>query len=148
HLDPVAKSVQTFLGLEDPYHDPGVAEFGLENSVFAVGSTFVEVISPVRDGTTAGRYLERRGGDGGYMAIFQVPDVSAARERIAAAGRWAAVLGCSADGARITLDEGRQEILFVSVEADRDEGISAVRVRLPGHGSGSQVVAGVRFDVS
>lgn len=66
----------------EPYHDPGVAEFGLRNSVIAVGDTFVEVVSPTRGGTTAGRYLERRGGDSGYMAIFQVPDMAAARRRI------------------------------------------------------------------
>ncbi len=46
--------------------------FGLQNAVFTAGDTFVEVVSPVREGTTAGRYLERRGGDTGYMAIFQV----------------------------------------------------------------------------
>jgi hypothetical protein len=54
--------------------------------VFAAGDTFVEVVAPVQAGTTAGRYLERRGGDGGYMAIFQVPDLAAARRRVAALG--------------------------------------------------------------
>lgn len=85
-LDPVAKGLQTAFGWPDPFHDPGVSEFGLVNSVFAAGDTFVEVVSPVRDGTTAGRYLERRGGDTGYMAIFQVDDVQEARGRAAAAG--------------------------------------------------------------
>jgi hypothetical protein len=69
-----------------PFHDPGVGEFGLTNAVFAVGDTFVEVVAPVRSGTTADRYLERRGGDGGYMAIFQVQDIAAARRRIAGLG--------------------------------------------------------------
>lgn len=36
----------------------------------------------MQEGTTAGRYLERRGGDAGYMAIFQVEDLPAARERL------------------------------------------------------------------
>src|SRR5216684_2508390 len=61
-----------------PFHDPGVGRFGLTNAVFAAGDTFVEVVAPAQPDTTAGRYLERRGGDGGYMAIFQVPDVAAA----------------------------------------------------------------------
>ena len=74
------------LGLDGPYRDPGVAEFGLENVVYAVGDTFLEVVAPTREGTTAGRYLERMGRDGGYMAIFQVPDVSAARRRAADLG--------------------------------------------------------------
>jgi hypothetical protein len=69
-----------------PFHDPGVGEFGLSNAVFEVGDCFVEVVAPVRPDTTAGRYLERRGGDCGYMAIFQVPDLYAAQGRLAGLG--------------------------------------------------------------
>jgi len=76
---------QTF-GWAPPFHDPGVGQFGLTNAVFAAGDTFVEVVAPVQPGTTAGRYLERRGGDGGYMAIFQVRDLAAARRRVAGLG--------------------------------------------------------------
>jgi hypothetical protein len=82
----VAAGLQQAFGWPPPFRDPGVAEFGLANAVFAVGDTFVEVVSPIRPGTTAGRYLQRRGGDGGYMAIFQVPDLAAARRRIAGLG--------------------------------------------------------------
>ena len=82
----ISDTLQSTFGWHDPFHDPGVGEFGLENSVFAAGDTFVEVVSPVQEGTTAGRYLDRRGGDGGYMAIFQVDDIVAARERAVAAG--------------------------------------------------------------
>ncbi len=78
----VAGQLQKAFGWDEPYHDPGVGEFGLRNAVFAAGDTFVEVVAPVEDGTTAGRYLERRGGDGGYMAIFQVPDLDRARRRL------------------------------------------------------------------
>jgi hypothetical protein len=59
------------IGIREPYADPGVGVFGLDNAVYEVGSDFLEVVSPHEDGTTAGRLLERRG-DGGYMAIFQV----------------------------------------------------------------------------
>jgi hypothetical protein len=82
----VAGGLSHAFGWAQPYHDPGVGQFGLTNAVFAVGDTFVEVVAPVQPGTTAGRYLERRGGDGGYMAIFQVPDLAAARRRIAGLG--------------------------------------------------------------
>ena len=58
------------LGLATPYRDPGVAEFGLDNAVFAFGDQFIEIVSPVRDGTSAGRLLARRG-DSGYMLILQ-----------------------------------------------------------------------------
>jgi hypothetical protein len=78
-LAPVADELERQLGLHPPFHDPGVGSFGLENSVFAVGDTFLEVVAPVKDDTTAGRYLDRRGGDCGYMAIFQVDDMAAVR---------------------------------------------------------------------
>jgi hypothetical protein len=82
----VAGELREAFGWGEPFHDPGVGRFGLTNAVFAAGDTFVEVVAPVRAGTTAGRYLERRGGDGGYMAIFQVPDLAAARARLPGLG--------------------------------------------------------------
>jgi hypothetical protein len=81
-----ARQLQETFSWPEPFHDPGVGRFGLTNAVFAVGDTFVEVVAPVRAGTTAGRYLERRGGDSGYMAIFQMPDLAKARRRVADAG--------------------------------------------------------------
>ena len=54
--------------------------------MFALGDAFLEVVAPIETGTAAGRYLERRGGDGGYMLIFQLEDLEAARERVSAAG--------------------------------------------------------------
>jgi hypothetical protein len=48
-----------------------------------VGDTFLEVVSPIEEGTTAGRLLQRRGGDGGYMVIVQVDDLAAEKERLA-----------------------------------------------------------------
>src|ERR1044072_4219726 len=80
-LEPAADALREALDPGEPLRDPGVGEFGLENVVFSVGDTFIEVVSPVREGTTAGRYLDKRGGDSGYMAIFQVPDTPAARTR-------------------------------------------------------------------
>ena len=82
----VAGELRQAFGWPPPFHDPGVGQFGLTNAVFAAGDTFVEVVAPAQPGTTAGRYLERRGGDGGYMAIFQLPDLAAARRRVADLG--------------------------------------------------------------
>ena len=82
----VAGELRRAFGWRPPFHDPGVGRFGLTNAVFAAGDTFVEVVAPAQPDTTAGRYLERRGGDGGYMAIFQVPDLAAARRRVADLG--------------------------------------------------------------
>jgi hypothetical protein len=80
------RQLQETFSWPEPFHDPGIGQFGLTNAVFAVGDTFVEVVAPVQPATTAGRYLERRGGDSGYMAIFQMPDLAAARRRVADAG--------------------------------------------------------------
>lgn len=85
-LDAVAGRLRAELGLGTPYADPGVAAFGLRNAVFAIGDAFLEVVSPVETATAAGRHLDRRGGDGGYMLIFQLEDLDAARARAAALG--------------------------------------------------------------
>jgi hypothetical protein len=85
-LDPVVTRLREELGFGEPFADPGVGEFGLHNAVFAVGDTFVEVISPTREETAASRHLDRLGGDGGYMLIFQVADLEAARRRVADLG--------------------------------------------------------------
>ena len=82
----VAGELRRAFGWPPPFHDPGVGQFGLTNAVFAAGDTFVEVVAPARPDTTAGRYLKRRGGDGGYMAIFQVRDLPTARRRVAGLG--------------------------------------------------------------
>lgn len=67
------------LGLGEGFVDPGVAEFGLTNGVFSIGDQFLEVVVPVEDNTAAGRFIERGGGLGGYMAIFQTDDLDRVR---------------------------------------------------------------------
>lgn len=81
-----ARRLQEAFSWPEPFQDPGVGRFGLTNAVFAAGDTFVEIVAPVQPGTAAGRYLQRRGGDSGYMAIFQMPDLAQARRRVSAAG--------------------------------------------------------------
>jgi len=70
------------LGVDVAYNDPNMVVFGLVNAVMPVGDTFLEVVSPAQEGTTAGRHLERRGGDGGYMLVLQTGDLRRERERI------------------------------------------------------------------
>ncbi len=84
-LEPVAAELRAALGLGEPFRDPGVGEFGLANVVFALGDCFIEIVSPIRPGTAAGRHLARRG-DGGYMALFDLEDLDGARERARALG--------------------------------------------------------------
>lgn len=81
-LDPVEAQLTDLLGVGVCFRDPGVGVFGLRNALWPVGDTFLEVVSPVADGTTAGRYLDKRGGDAGYMVILQTDDLDSARERL------------------------------------------------------------------
>jgi hypothetical protein len=74
--------IAAVLGVDYAYDDPGVGKYGLRNAVFPIGDTFLEVVSPKQPGTTAGRLLQKRGGDGGYMVILQVDDLLQARARV------------------------------------------------------------------
>jgi len=85
-LEPVVDDLCAVFGLEVSFRDPGVAEFGLHNAVMPVGDTFLEVVSPLREDTSAGRFLERRRGDGGYMVILQSDDLEGNRRRAEALG--------------------------------------------------------------
>ena len=82
-LRPVEQQLVDDFGLEVCYRDPGVGNFGLRHGLYTIGDQLLEVVSPKQDGTTAARYLDRRGGDGGYMVIVQLDDLDARRERMA-----------------------------------------------------------------
>jgi len=73
--DAVVAELCRFLAVGVCYEDPGVAVFGLHNALMAIGDQFLEVVSPTTGATTASRLLDKRGGDGGYMAIFEVDDL-------------------------------------------------------------------------
>lgn len=66
------------------YRDPGVGKYGLHNALWALGGTFLEALAPLQEGTTAGRYMARRGGATGYMVILDVDDIASVRARLAA----------------------------------------------------------------
>jgi hypothetical protein len=70
-LGGVTDRLEAELGLAPGFRDEGVGLFGLENRVLAAGDCFVEVLTPLTQDSAGHRYLERRGADGGYMAIFQ-----------------------------------------------------------------------------
>ena len=90
-LESTVERLRAEFELGEPYRDPGVAHFGLANAVFAIGDTFLEVVSPVDPdqpgARTAARQLERTGGEVcGYMVMLQVDDLAGARERARSAG--------------------------------------------------------------
>jgi Glyoxalase-like domain len=70
HLEPSVSTICTVLGTMVSYVDPNVEKYGLVNALMPFGNSFLEVVAPTRDGTAAGRYLDRRGGEGGYMVIL------------------------------------------------------------------------------
>jgi len=81
-LEGAERELTDVLGIDVCYRDPGVAQFGLENALMPVGNQLLEVVAPVRDDTAAGRFLERRGGAGGYMVITQCDEHRPRRKRV------------------------------------------------------------------
>jgi GNAT superfamily N-acetyltransferase len=73
-LKPVIEQLCHVFSTEVCHVDSAVAKYGLENALLTIGNQFLEVVAPTEEGTAAGRYLDRRGGDGGYMIITQVRD--------------------------------------------------------------------------
>jgi hypothetical protein len=85
-LEPVAAQLNAVFGLRVAFRDPAVAKYGLVNVVMPAGGEFLEIVQPVTADASAGRYLVRRGGDAGYMLIFQVRDPVAHRTRLMSQG--------------------------------------------------------------
>ncbi len=81
-LEPIEKQLIDVLGIKVCFRDPGVAHFGLENALFPIGNQLLEVVAPTRDKTAGGRYLDRRGGDGGYMVITQCDEHAPRRQQV------------------------------------------------------------------
>jgi hypothetical protein len=73
-LEPVVSDIAAIMGLDVCYRDPHVGKYGLENALLPVGPILLEVVAPTREGTAAGRFLDKSGGRGGYMAIFACDD--------------------------------------------------------------------------
>ena len=85
-LAPVEKEIIDVLGVEVCFRDPAVGYYGLENALFPIGNQLLEVVAPVQEETAGGRYLDRRGGDGGYMIITQCDDHEPRRARVGELG--------------------------------------------------------------
>lgn len=84
-LETTLAQLVSVLGVRVCYRDPAVAKFGLENALMVIGDQILEVVSPTKDDTAAGRHLARHG-DSGYMLIFQTDDLARDRVRLDALG--------------------------------------------------------------
>lgn len=84
--DPLVNDLCELFEFEVAFNDPGVSHFGLENAVIPIGKDFLEVVSPVQEDTTAGRFIDKRNGDGGYMIIVQVDDLQESKALVSQKG--------------------------------------------------------------
>ena len=115
-LEQVMTDLTAILGLEVSSRSPELKGFGVQNVMLPVGNNFLEVVAPIEGGTAAGRHLDRRGGDGGYMVITQCDDVDVARDRVTSLGM------------RPVYDDGRgiqlhpRDVPGAIVELRQDEG--------------------------
>src|SRR6201997_244582 len=73
-LEPVIADIAAIMGLAVCYRDGNVEKYGLVNALLPVDTILLEVVSPFRAGTAAGRFIDKTGGRGGYMAIFCCDD--------------------------------------------------------------------------
>ena len=85
-LEPVVDDIRAILGVEICYRDSGVAKYGLVNALLPIGTSFLEVVAPIEPNTAAGRFLDRSGGHGGYMAIFDCSDPEGRRRHVEGMG--------------------------------------------------------------
>ena len=85
-IEPVVSDIADIMGLRVCYRDGNVAKYGLENALLPVDTILLEVVAPFQPGTAAGRFIEKTGGRGGYMAIFCCDDPDAHGSRANAMG--------------------------------------------------------------
>ncbi len=86
HLEPSVSTICTVLGTMVTYVDPNVEKYGLVNALMPFGNTFLEIVAPTQEKTAAGRYLDRRGGEGGYMVILDSDEIDSWLTHLPAAG--------------------------------------------------------------
>jgi hypothetical protein len=92
-LEPVVGDIADIMGLSVCYRDGNVAKYGLENALLPVDTILLEVVAPLQPATAAGRFIDKTGGRGGYMAIFCCDDPNArARQAASMAVRVANVI--------------------------------------------------------
>jgi methylmalonyl-CoA/ethylmalonyl-CoA epimerase len=75
---------RTVLGM-DPVHRETVPDQGVEEVLFRVGASYVQLLAALGPDTPVGKFLERRG-EGVHHVGYRVPDVAAAIEALRAEG--------------------------------------------------------------
>jgi methylmalonyl-CoA/ethylmalonyl-CoA epimerase len=83
-LDAAVERYRTTLGLE-PAHRERMEDQGVEEVLFEVGASFVQLLGSLGPDTPVGRFLERRG-EGVHHVGYRVQSVTEALERLRAEG--------------------------------------------------------------
>ena len=86
YIENAENELKDILGLKVAFRDPGVKVFGLQNIVCPIGGEFFEVVSPVDENTSAGRFILKNGDMCGYMVIFQCEDALKYRKKLVSEG--------------------------------------------------------------
>jgi hypothetical protein len=85
-MDSLADKICDLFELKRTFSDPELIVFGLQNVLIPLGDTFLELVTPVEENSSAERFLKKRGGDGGYMVIVDTVDLEKEKERLEKAG--------------------------------------------------------------
>ena len=89
-LDGTCDELARMLDVELIPKPPGANEptvaFGFRTRMIRVGTTLIEVVSPIREKHQLQDFFVERGGDGGFMVVMQTYDDDALLARAAAAG--------------------------------------------------------------
>jgi methylmalonyl-CoA/ethylmalonyl-CoA epimerase len=83
-LDASVELYRTALGVE-PTHRERVEDQGVEEVLFPVGSSFIQLLTPIRPDSPVARSLEGRG-PGVHHIAYRVTDLAAALDHLRAEG--------------------------------------------------------------
>jgi methylmalonyl-CoA/ethylmalonyl-CoA epimerase len=84
HLDESVELYRAVLGIE-PFHRERVEDQGVDEVLFAVGSSFIQLLGATGPDTPVGRFLVERGA-GVHHVAYRVDDVAAALNDLRADG--------------------------------------------------------------
>lgn len=83
-LEAAVAEYRSALGLE-PVHRERVEDQGVDEVLFGVGASYIQLLAPTGPDTPVGRFLERRG-EGVHHVGYRVTDVAATLDRLRLAG--------------------------------------------------------------
>lgn len=89
NMDAVCRQLYDLLQVEPVGKPPGnspTLAFGFDTRMIRVGTTMLEIVSPVREPHQLHTFFAERGGDGGFMVVLQTYDDDALLARAAANG--------------------------------------------------------------